>query len=171
MYLNDKFQTGKIFIDDKSFNSYIRYNAYKDEFETQNQIGEITTVLRRENVVVQMGSDTYQIYSYLDDDGNKRQGYMKKLNDGKNLLLIRNTVELIPGREATSTYAMDQPPKLEAESQYYIKVQENAAESIRLKKKDIFKIIQEEEFEDYVKDNGLKLNDEQQVLQALNAIQ
>jgi len=171
VYINDKFQPGKVQIDDKAFDAFIRYNAYKDEFEIQNQAGEITTVLRRDNVVVQMGPETYEIYSFIDEDGNKRQGYLQKMNEGKNLLLVRKNIELIPRREATSTYSMDQPPKLELETQYFIKVSGKPAEPIRLKKKDILRLIPDEDFKEYVKENDLKLKDESEIIQALNALQ
>jgi len=168
-YVNEDFKKGQVTIDGKSFETYVRYNAFKDEFEIKEQSGDITSLLRRENMIVKIGQDTYEIFSYI-EDGQSQKGYFKKLNSGENILLLKEDVTLTAAQKATSTYSADKPASLDLESQYFLKLNDNAAQEIRLKRKDILKAIDSKKLEEYVSENKFKLKDENEVIQALNYI-
>lgn len=174
VYFSESFKPGTVTMGDKTFNSYIRYNGLRDEFEIQDQVGEITSLLRREDMIVTLGDATYEIFSYKSDDGYDKKAYFKRLNDGPTKLLVKEDIILKEAVKATSTYAMDKPAALEPQIRYYLKTENAPAVEVRLRKKDLLRILDNDKVEDFVKENKLKLKDENEVVQTLeyyNAIQ
>ena len=85
-------------------------------------------------------------------------------------MLLKEDVTLTAAQKATSTYSADKPASLDLDSQYFLKLNDNAAQEIRLKRKDILRAIDSKKLEEYVSENKFKLKKEHEVIQALNYI-
>ncbi|WZL87898.1 hypothetical protein VS868_09775 [Salinimicrobium sp. 3283s] len=166
-YPTEEFQHGTVNILDKSFTTLVRYNALSDAFEIKDPTGEITTLLRRPDITVELNGSDYEIEYFIDDDGNRRQGYFQKFNDGDAVFLKRRGVIKQDAVKATSSYGRDKPASLDHYEKYFLKNGDSPAEEVRLKRKDILRQLNNEEVEQFVKKHKFKLKKESEVIQTL----
>ena len=167
-YLNEEFVIGTVTIKGQdSYQSYLRYNAYNDELEMRN--GDTTNaVMKRDYISVRLGQDVFSVHPFAYEGGIK-SGYFNALNEGKAVLLRRRQVILRKGQEATSSYAKDKPPKFEMEETFYISINGETAQPVKLNKKGVLNVLTDNSsaLAGYVKKNKLKLKSQQEVLQLL----
>ncbi|MEM1340427.1 MAG: hypothetical protein AAF634_04085 [Bacteroidota bacterium] len=166
-YLNEEFQLGKIQINDTTYNGLLRYNAYSDEIE-MNDNNEVIGLLKRPYVKAVINSQTFGIHSFQDNNSVK-QGYFIELTEGvegKTVFLQRIKRVLIPAQEATSSYKKGSPARLVVEDGYYIKTGDQPAVPIRLSKKSILAALADNEqaLKTYVAENKLKLKSVEEVI-------
>ncbi|MDG1571989.1 hypothetical protein OZ410_06650 [Robiginitalea sp. M366] len=165
-YLNDEFKRGAVYMnEEKPYAAYMRYNAYQDEMQVQGPDG-ISTLFKREYVWAMLEGEKFKIETY--DTGNgTRQGYFVELNAGKTRLLKRYQSLFREGEKAVSSYSQDKPPRFEAETSYYLAMEGKPAQEVKLRKKDILEMLDNDASEGFVKENKLKLKDEAEVLMLL----
>ncbi|MGI0108309.1 hypothetical protein [Salinimicrobium sp. WS361] len=166
-YPTEEFQQGTVNILDKSFTTLVRYNALSDAFEIKDPTGEITTLLRRPDITVELNGSDYEIEYFIDDNGIRRQGYFQKLNDGDAVFLKRRGVIKQDAVRATNSYGRDKPASLDHYEKYFLKKGDTPAEEVRLKRKDILRQLNNEEVEQFVKKHKFKLKNESEVIQTL----
>ncbi len=167
-YLNENFQKGIVTIADKSFDSYIRYNGLKDIFEIQNQIGEISALMRRPDIKITLDGKLHKIENYLDENDMAKQRYFIILNEGETLFLKNEGIEFKDAEKASSSYSQSKPASLVPFEKYYIKKGDTQAIEVRLRKNSVLHAIDDERAENYVKENKLKLKNEEEVIQLVN---
>lgn len=167
-YLNEEFAIGTVSIKDaESYQTYLRYNAFNDELEMRN--GNTTNaVMKRDYISVRLGRDVYTIHSYAVSGGEKN-GYFNALNKGEVVLLRKRQMNLRQGQAATSSYGKDKPPKFELVESYYISINGETAQPLKLNKKAVLAVFSENssDLNAYVKKNKLKLKSEAEVLKLL----
>lgn len=168
-YLNEEFVIGTVTIKgEESYQTLLRYNAFNDELEMRN--GTTTSaVMKRDYITVRLGGDVFSVHAYAFNDGIKN-GYFNALNDGSAVLLRRRKVILREGQVATSSYGKDKPPKFEMEESYYLSVDGETAQPVKLNKKGVLTALSgtNKDLSSYVKKNKLKLKSESEVLQLLS---
>ena len=166
-YLNEEFVVGTVTIKDaESYQTYLRYNAFNDELEMRN--GNTTSaVMKRDYITVRIGSDVFSVHSYAYDDGIKN-GYFNALNEGKAVLLRRRQVNLREGQAATSSYSKDKPPRFEMQESYYMSINGETAQLVKLNKKGVLGAFGDNSsLNSFVKKNKIKLKSEAEVLKLL----
>ncbi len=167
-YLNEEFVIGTVSIkDSESYQTYLRYNAFNDELEMRN--GNTTNaVMKRDYISVSLGGDVFSVHAYAYDGGIKN-GYFNALNEGNAVLLRRREVILQAGQAATSSYSKDTPPRFELQEYYYISINKETAQPVKLNKKGITEVLSDQnaDIAAYIKKNKLKLKSEAEVLKLL----
>lgn len=164
VYLDENFQKGEVTIGDKTFDSYLRYNALNDIFETRNQLGEVNALMRRPDIKTSIDGKNFRIENFIDDNNMSKQRYFTILADGEKKFLKIEGVELQEAEKANTSYQADKPATLKPFEKHYIKIGEASAVEVRLRKKDILKELDDDRLEKYVKDNKMKLKDESEVI-------
>ncbi|MBT8206440.1 MAG: hypothetical protein KJO94_09180 [Eudoraea sp.] len=168
-YLNEEFVIGTVTIKgEESYQTYLRYNAFNDELEMRN--GNTTNaVMKRDYITVRLGRDVYSIHTYAMDNDGVKDGYFSALNEGKAVLLRRRQMNLREGQAATSSYGKDKPPRFELVESYYISIDKETAQPVKLNKKGVLGAFGDKSsaLNGFVKKNKLKLKSEAEVLQLL----
>src|SRR5690349_7295393 len=89
-YVNDKYVDGTVFYADKSLTVPLRYNAFQDVMEYQQNgkplILDAKTVQR-----VNLGNDTFVTFSY-DDKGKQKMGFFAVLDSGQMTLFSKKSI-------------------------------------------------------------------------------
>ncbi len=165
-YIVEDFLVGTVFIKEESYNAEMRYNAYLDEVQAKTQ-GQVTSLLKRDYVSARIGNQLYTIVEYA-DNGATRQGYFVELNPGKTRLLLQQKKKFVQAVKAESTYKSDTPAKFVEQKEYFLKVGDEPAVRVRLKKKDILaQLGNKKEMDKFISENGLKLKNEGEIIQLL----
>ncbi len=167
-YQNENFLPGTVTIADKSFNTYIRYNALNDVFETKNETGEVTALLRRPDIKVTLEGKQHKIIKFMDDNEMTKQRYFVILAEGETMFLKNEGVEFREAQQASSSYSQSKPASLVPYTKYYIKKGDAPAVEVSLRKKSVLNILDDNQVEKYVKENKLKLKEEEEVIRVLN---
>lgn len=168
-YFEEKFIFGTVFIkDSESYNAKMRYNAYNDEIEMKEQ-GKTISLMKRDYIKAEMNGTMIAIHGYMSKNLLKK-GYFMELNKGEAKLLLKKSMELSEGKKATSSYSKDSPPKFSAKEEYYISKNDNPANQIKLKAKDIINTLSDKksELEAYVKENKLKIKTSEDAVLLVN---
>ncbi len=165
-FFNDAFLYGTVFVKDDSYNAEMRYNAYLDEVQAKSK-GEVISLLKRDYVKAEIAGQLYVISDY-EQNGNKKQGYFVELNAGDTRLLLRQTKKFVEEKKADSSYKSDEPAKFVDEKEYYLAKKDMPATKVRLKKKEILNLLNNDTAKEYVAKNKLKLNKEASIIQFLN---
>ncbi len=145
----------------------LRYNAYADVFELQNN-NQINTLIKSSNTKVFLEKKLFEIYEYL-DKSSKKEGYFENLNINDEVILLkRSRKKFTDVVKSQSGYAEDKPAKFTLEIVYYIKRDKFLpAIEIKLNKKSILKALNDKEksLKNYIKKHKLKLKKERDVVQ------
>ena len=99
----------------------------------------------------------------------EKNGYFKALNEGNAVLLRKREMNLREGQAATSSYSKDKPPRFELVESYYISMNKETAQPVKLNKKVVLGAFSDKssELTSFVKKNKLKLKSEAEVLKLL----
>ncbi|MBL0740506.1 hypothetical protein [Chryseolinea lacunae] len=105
-YLDDKYVDGVVFYASKSLTVPIRYNAFQDLIEYQQNgkplVLDPTTTIKK----VQLGTAVFVPQAY-----DKKLGYFAMLDSGKVTLYSKKKIILLPGRKGGALDGSDQPPE------------------------------------------------------------
>ena len=168
-YLDEDFKLATVIVkDDDSYSAYMRYNAFHDEMEMQEN-NKAVSLMKRDYVKARLDGKLYKITPFK-VDGNRDQGYVVVLKEGPSALYLKEDIILREGKEATSSYSKAQPPKFERQDFYLLGIGEDTPVKIKLNKKSILNQFSshKKDLEKFVKDNKLKLKTEEEVLKLLN---
>jgi hypothetical protein len=172
-YLNETFYYGKVFVDKtKIYQSKLRYNAFSDVFEIQDNVNSITALIKSKNVTVFLNRNLYTLYLYL-DNGREKLGYFVNLNPTakKISLLKKDKKKFIEAKKAISSYSEGKPAKFVLERTYYIKeVNKKPILLQKLSKKSILSVLKENKkaVSNYIKKRKLNLKKEKDVTELFN---
>jgi len=170
-YFDEKFKWGQILINGKvKSTGNLRYNAANSEIEIQKGEEEYSAVLKRNYISAIISDKLYKLLPYLDESNNEttRIGYFVSLNKGKVKLLYKPEKKLRRGRTGATNYDRTVPPRFIDISSYYIQKGDEPAIKIYLRKKYFYQILGKEDIKDFVKDNNLRLNKEEDAIKAIN---
>lgn len=168
-YFKEEFSRGTVYMDgEKKIIGNMRYNAFNSEVELQKGDSEYTAILKRNNISIKIGNETYELLPYHDDvHNNLRTGYFVPLNQGNISLLYKPEKKLRRGRAAATNYERTVPPRYIDVSSYYIRKGDEPATKIYLRKKYFYEVLGKEKIQDYVKKNNLNLNNVEDIITLL----
>lgn len=120
-YLNDTYQSGKIVT--TGHITYVgvqlRYNLYSDNFEYKvpgQDALELSNPSSIKEVIMPYGAFLY--LPYINMMNTRSFGFLKKLNDGKAMVLIHYVVHFIPAKEP-GAYQQPEPPRFAGNQKFY----------------------------------------------------
>ncbi|NNF18690.1 MAG: hypothetical protein HKN61_02845 [Flavobacteriaceae bacterium] len=168
-YLDEEFKLGTVLVkDDDSYTAYMRYNAFHDEIEMQEN-NKAVSLIKRDYVAAKLNGMLYKIIAY-DSENGIQKGYAAVLKEGATSFYLKQQVVLREAKEATSSYSKGQPPKFEREDFYLLGIGDAKPVEIKLNKKSVLDQLstKRKAVEKYVKEYKLKLKSEAEVLQLLD---
>jgi hypothetical protein len=118
-YLNDQYVEGTITYANKSATVPLRYNAFKDMMEYQ-QNGQALVLDARDIQRVQLGDDTFVACAY-DNSGKKKFGFFTLLDSGEMVLLGKKSITYVPAMKGRALDGSDMPAQYKpgADTYYY----------------------------------------------------
>lgn len=148
--------------------STVRYNAFNDQIEAKVNNEELV-LTKQEGQVIKMVDNqntTYELLSYMDENGDIMNGYLILLTgEDKNVKIYkRERVYLQPEQHAKNSYQTYRAPMYKkASTEYYIKIKDGIVSTVPSKKKDLSSLIpgKEDEIKDFVKENRISTSDEE----------
>lgn len=172
-YLDETFRPGKILM--KNSNEYsqgmLRYNAYRDQVELKDG-DNFTVILKRPYIEAEILGQNFSIKKYIDEKGTVADAYFIVLNKGKYQLFERITKIFYPPEDnLSSTYKKAKPARFVDQKEYYLSIDNQPAEKIKLRKKAILEKIDINEAEQILKNNNLKLKNTDEILKFFDLIQ
>lgn len=170
-YFNEEFKSGTVHIKDNApFSAMLRYDAFRDNLEMKKG-DKYTSLLKRDYIYAKIGNEVIQIFNYINNRDELREGYFTKLTQGKVQLLKMKKKVFKPGQSNSSTYKKDSPPRLIDEVNYYLVVNNKPAQKVKLRKNSILKSLSAfPETKAIVKQREMKLSSENEVIQLIQLV-
>lgn len=170
-YLENEYQNGEIYVNDSlEVTAPLRYNAYKSQIEVSDSDDTFFTLLKRPYINVEIGNREYKMFTYNNDKDQNRVAYFNPLNNGQIVLLFKPEIILKRGSGPSTSYDREVPPKYIDVSRYYVKIRDEPARKVKLKKKTFTSILKDRKREvaAFIKENDLNLRNEKDVLLLLD---
>lgn len=178
VYIQKNYMPAKLTLNDVTKIYNIRYNAYSDEFEIENegkQPGALNKKINNLLIVFVDDNKTYESLYYVNDDGNTLKGYFVHVGNpnSKHRLLVKESITFVEKKPAETSYDKSQPAKFKRlKDSYYIASNNNPAIEFPKKKKDFAKVFPEKHKEilGFIKKNKIKTSKESDIKQLMTFI-
>jgi hypothetical protein len=166
-YLNEDFISTKISsMPDQIFG--VRYNVYDDEMEFQGVDNTVYALNKNDDsvkITFTSTNESYNIFSYIDDNGRQKKGYFIKLNnDGDNLILKKHRIVFFEEQASKTGYDAPKPAMYKnMKDRFYIKLANKEVVLLPSKKKKLVKLLFPENSKvilDFINSNSIKLSKE-----------
>jgi hypothetical protein len=165
------FKNGGVFVRDSlEMRGALRYNAYRSEIEVADNDISYFSLLKRPYITAEIAERLFKMYNYKDAKNLDRVAYFNPLNAGDMVLLFKPEVKLKRGRVPSTSYDRLVPPKFIDISSYYIKIGEEPAREVKLKKKTFIGLLRDkkDQVSGFIEKNDLNLRHEEDVISLLN---
>lgn len=178
VYIQESFMPARLTTVDGTKIYNLKYNAYNDEIEIQNENQEPNALNKNiDNLLITFIADskTYEAIDYLNDEGNASRGYFVHINDANNKyqLLIREAIKFVDRKPAKTGYDKSKPAEFKRLSDtYFVKNGNNPAVEFPKNKKDLSKIFPEkyDTISSFIKENRIKTSKEEDLVELFNYI-
>jgi hypothetical protein len=107
-YVNEQYVDGTIYYADKSLNAPMRYNAFQDLMEYQQNGKPLVLDASKTIQRVKLGDDTFVTYSY-DANGKQKMGYFAVLDSGEMTLFSKKSIVYVAGMKGRALDGGDLP--------------------------------------------------------------
>lgn len=167
-YLNEDWKLGTVQVKGQdSYQAYMRYNAFHDEMEMQEN-DKAVALMKRDYITAELEGTLYKIIAYV-AEGSSKKGYVAVLKEGPVSFYNKQQVILREGKEASSSYSKAKPPKFERQDIYLIAFGDEKAGEVKLNKKAILSVFpdKQNDLEKFVKENKLKLKSEDEIVKLM----
>lgn len=168
-FYSESFSLGTVYTNGgKSFDAYLRYDAYNDEMQMKNN-EEIIALLKLENSKVKLGNELFEVFSFLYND-SEQIGYFIILSQSGNTKLFKHKrKKIVEGFKAQNSYTTDKPPMFKDEISYYI-MKGSKLKSVSLSKRKILELLNDKrkELDNYISEKKLKLRNEDDFIEIVN---
>ncbi len=164
---NDFDYTSIHYGDEMAGKLYYRYNAYNEEIEIkqQNLEGEPIRALGRDKKIkLMVDGKPMSFKTFIDKNGNTKNGYLTLLKDGKFKLYKRTNVTFKEAKKAPNSLVKATPARFTQFTEYYIETEgANRIDHVELSTKKLMKLVGNEKqdaLKKFMKENKIKLKDE-----------
>jgi len=164
-YRESSFEIAEIYVNEKLYKKYaIIYNAYNDEIEVKSDNNNF--VLSKEEYI----SVVKKTYKYVYYNHNQNKGYFVVFNKGEIALLLKAKKKIKKAVEPKSGLGSYVPPKFINDYKYFIRNERGTLRTIKLKKKDILKVLgdKKEEVSKFVSSKKLSFKKEKDVIKIID---
>ncbi len=163
-YFEDDYAFATVSMDGKKIKDYaIKYNAYADEIVVAEN-DKTYALTKSESIAISLKNYTYKW-------SESKKGYFIFFNSDKDVSLVLKAKKKIKKAvEPKSGFGSYVPPSFVKEYIYFIKDKNNNLNEIRLKKKDILKILadKKKELEKYASSKKLSFNKEKDAIKIID---
>jgi len=130
-YLDETYVDAEISFANNTRTVPVRYNAYKDLMEYQ-QNGQALVLDPAPTIkAVRLGEHKFVVEKY-DDDGKVKPGYFSLLDSGKVNLYARKEVKFVPARKGGAMDGSDQPAEFKRTPDlFYVKIGDGGLTQVR----------------------------------------
>jgi hypothetical protein len=169
-YINEIFKKGKTIINGKhTSDALMRYDAYHDAIEIENENGKARTLLRRNNIVADIDGVIYIVREFF-EAGDKKMGYFNPLNEGYVRLLKKPKKIFVQAVNPKNGYDIFKPAKYQNISMYYMQNGDKPAIETKLSKRKILSFLDgnSEILKQFIKNNELNMRSESDIIKLIN---
>lgn len=173
-YNHPSYLTGNVYRNNEllATNVALRYNAIADEMEIKESItssdDDAKVLTKSPDIFVKIMDDIFVFVPY--QGGVEGGGYFEVLYEGKKVDLFKKHVKSFSkGKKATSSITRDVPAKFVDKPVYYLVMKNGKFYELPSSRNKKIKVFGEHQdlMKDYVKDNDLDLNDEEDLRKAV----
>jgi hypothetical protein len=164
-YVDDKYKDGMIYYGDKNYSAPIRYNAYQDLIEYQ-QNGKALTLDANPSIKKVIVGD--EVFIPLSPNGNaKKLGYFVMIDSGKLNLYSKKKIVFLPFKQRGKIDGTDQPAEFQKKPDiYYYQVGDGALQQVDNLESIIASLPdKQDEMTQYVKKEKIKAKKEKDIIQ------
>jgi hypothetical protein len=164
-YVDDKYKDGMIYYGDKNYQAPIRYNAYQDLIEYQQNGKALTLDANASIKKVIVGDEVF--VPLVPEGGAKKPGYFVMIDSGKLTLYSKKKIVFTPFKQRGKIDGTDQPAEFQKKPDiYYYQLGAGALKQVD----DMESIIaslpdKQDEMTQYVKKEKLKAKKEKDIIQ------
>jgi len=175
-YASNDFQPTSVFYgDEPSGQLYYRYNGYNQEIEIkkQNLVSEPIRALGKDKKIKIMVNGRFMSFkTFIDKNGVTQNGYLTLINDGKFKLYKKLNITFKEAKKATNSLTKDVPARFTQFTEYYLESEDGKRiNEIELNNKKFLKLVEsskQESVKKFIKENKIKLKDENDIQVVLN---
>lgn len=164
-YTDDKYKDGTIYYGDKSQTAQIRYNAYQDLIEYQQNGKALVLDAQPSIKKVTVGEETF---IPLSPNGNsKKLGYFSQLDTGKVNLYSKKKIVFLPFKKQGKIDGTDQPAEFKkSPDMYYLQVGDGELKQVDNVKEIIAALPdKQDELTQYAKKEKINAKKEKDIIQ------
>ena len=174
-YTTDIFLPTQLFYNDENMgNMFYRYNAYNEEIEIKQSNLEsegIRALGRDKKISIMVNGKPMSFKTFIDKKGKTQNGYLTQLSDGKYSFYKRTDVKYTEGQRAQNSFIQAIPARFSKFTEYYLEIEGiNRIDELELSNRKLIKLVPNEKKEAlkvYLKENKIKIKDEQSVFKVL----
>jgi len=171
-YLDENFSVGTITNGNEVTKAYMRVNVYFEEIEVIKDKGskDVSALKKNSDMKVVIAGKTY-MYAIKTNGEVQKGGYFEVITSGKELDLYKeNTVQYIQPTVATTSLTSDRPGRFSPSTEYYLVNKQNKFISVPSNRRKLAKMFdyKQEEIKDFLKDNRVKTNKEEDLEEFVN---
>lgn len=165
-YLDDKYVEGVIYINNKAQKLSMRYNAYQDLIEYQQNGKALVFDPNPSIKKVELGSSTFVPLKY-NAGGKSKLGYFALLDSGKVALYVKKSITFMPAKKGGRLDGTDQPAEYKRSADvFYFKVGDGELQEVGNIKSMIASLPdKQEELTQYAKKEKISPRKEKEVVQ------
>lgn len=165
-YIDESFKQGTVKISQEiSENKLLRYNAYTDDVEFLGDNNTAMLVPKTLDVEAKINGKTYKVF---ENPATNALNYFLVKNKGTLKLLVKNTKTIQEAVKAETGYQQDKPARFIDVVTYFIATDDKLKE-VRIKEKDILNTLTDyPEAAKFIKENKLKIKNEDDLIVLLN---
>jgi hypothetical protein len=127
-YVDDKYKDGMIYYGDKNYSAPIRYNAYQDLIEYQ-QNGKALTLDANASIKKVIVGD--EVFIPLSPEGAKKLSYFALIDSGKLTLYSKKRIVFTPFKQRGKIDGTDQPAEFQKKPDiYYYQLGDGALQQV-----------------------------------------
>ncbi|UJH67156.1 hypothetical protein [Allomuricauda sp. SCSIO 65647] len=173
-YFDEEFKKGKIRYENEEIGKSVllRYNAYNDEVEISlPEVDQRQAVLKRYGISCVMGNQVIIFSDFIDSKSETKKGNIFLLYEGSNYSLFERKTKVFKiGEKAKTSFHTASKNKFVEKTGYLIAKKDGLPTQLDSSNKKIIQLFDDghrEALKSYVKQNKLKLNEKEDLLQTL----
>ncbi len=166
-YINEEFSPSEIVGIQHTFN--MRYNAYADEIEVEKSTDEIYALKKESEfntILINRGAYKLRLVNYFTNK-KENNGYLVEVASGNGVTLFRrDKIELLPGKEAMTSFEITTQPKLiQMKARYFIGIKNNPIIAFPENKKQLINSFPnyKDQITNFIKSNKLDFDNETEI--------
>lgn len=171
-YMSNTFSPAQLYDGSESVgNIFYRYNAYNEEIEiklTNSEDEPLRGLGKDKKIRVVSNNSSLSFKTFIDKNGNTKNGYLTLLKDGDYKLYKHLKVDFKDAQKAASSLVQGRSARFTQSTAYYMEVEgKNLIKEIQLNNKKLVNSInvdKQKSLQDYMKEQNLKLKTESDLL-------
>lgn len=175
-YMSNSFSPAQLYYGDEAVGKiFFRYNAYNEEIEikqTNSENEPIRGLSKDKKIRLVTNGKPMSFKTFVDKNGNTKNGYMTLLSDGNYKLYEHLDVTFKEAKRAENTFVKSSPAKFTQFTEYYLEQPDGKRiDQVELTNKKLVQLVDGEaadELNAFLKENKIKIKEENDLIQVVN---